>query len=82
MADDSDSHAIGKEPCPDCGSKDNLVRYSDGHAFCFSQGCGRFEPGDDAKAPPAARSKGHRRMADFLHSRRRLGLQRGSRRLG
>lgn len=25
------------EPCPSCGSRDNLARYSDGHAYCF--GC-------------------------------------------
>lgn len=31
------------EPCPECGSRDNLARYSDGHAYCF--GCGYVEPG-------------------------------------
>ena len=31
---------IRHEPCPSCGSRDNLGRYSD-HAFCF--GCGHFE---------------------------------------
>lgn len=41
---DSVSHAIAKEPCPSCGSRDNLVRYSDGHAYCFSMGCGHYEP--------------------------------------
>lgn len=35
---------VGKEPCPNCGSKDNLGRYSDGHAYCF--GCKHYEPGD------------------------------------
>ena len=29
------------EPCPKCGSKDNLGRYSDGSAYCF--GCGYTE---------------------------------------
>lgn len=29
------------EPCPNCGSKDNLARYDDGHAFCF--GCNHYE---------------------------------------
>lgn len=29
------------EPCPSCGSRDNLARYSDNHAFCF--GCGYRE---------------------------------------
>ena len=33
-----------KEPCPNCGSKDNLARYSDGHAWCF--GCGHYEHPD------------------------------------
>jgi twinkle protein len=42
MADDS--VCIGKEPCPACGSRDNLARYSDGHGFCF--GCNHYEPGD------------------------------------
>ena len=28
---------VKKSPCPNCGSKDNLAVYSDGHAFCF--GC-------------------------------------------
>lgn len=30
------------EPCPNCGSKDNLGRYDDGSAHCFG-GCGYFE---------------------------------------
>lgn len=29
------------EPCPKCGSKDNLARYEDGSAWCF--GCGYKE---------------------------------------
>jgi twinkle protein len=40
-----ESSFIGKEPCPECGSRDNLARYSDGHAYCF--GCGHYEYGDD-----------------------------------
>ena len=32
------------EPCPKCLSRDNLARYSDGHAFCF--GCSYYEHGD------------------------------------
>lgn len=31
------------EPCPKCGSKDNLARYEGGSAFCF--GCSYWEPG-------------------------------------
>lgn len=32
-----DSTCVGHVPCPNCGSRDNLARYSDGHGFCF--GC-------------------------------------------
>ncbi|WP_421276135.1 toprim domain-containing protein [Aeromonas veronii] len=39
-----ESEFIGKEPCPSCGSRDNLARYSDGHAWCF--GCNYREPAD------------------------------------
>lgn len=45
MSDDSNfSH---KEPCPKCGSRDNLARYDDGHAYCF--GCEYYEPGEGQK---------------------------------
>lgn len=30
------------EPCPRCGSRDNLARYDDGSAWCF--GCSKVEP--------------------------------------
>ena len=30
------------EPCPRCGSKDNLARYEDGSGWCF--GCRYYEP--------------------------------------
>lgn len=36
------SDFIAKEPCPKCGSRDNLARYSDGHGYCF--GCQHYEP--------------------------------------
>lgn len=54
-----ESVVVDREPCPDCNSKDNLVRFDDGHAYCFSQGCGRYEHGPDAgsktthRPPPA-----------------------------
>lgn len=32
---------VKHEPCPKCGSKNNLGRYSDGSAWCF--GCGYYE---------------------------------------
>ena len=39
----NDSHFVRHEPCPSCGSKDNLARYSDGHAVCFTGGCDYYE---------------------------------------
>lgn len=36
-----DSTFIAHEACPECGSRDNLGRYSDGHGHCF--GCGYYE---------------------------------------
>ena len=39
------SICIGHEPCPSCGSTDNLARYDDGHAFCFSFDCTHYEHG-------------------------------------
>lgn len=42
------SKAVGKEPCPKCGSKDNLVRYEDGSAYCFTPDCSYMEHTGDA----------------------------------
>jgi twinkle protein len=36
------STLVRHESCPQCGSKDNLARYSDGHGWCF--GCSSFHP--------------------------------------
>lgn len=41
-----ESTFIQHEPCPKCGSRNNLARYSDGHATCFSAGCDHYEPAD------------------------------------
>ena len=41
----TDSKFIGHEPCPECGSRNNLARYDDGHGYCF--GCEYWEAGDD-----------------------------------
>lgn len=35
---------VRHEPCPKCGSKDNLARYEDESAYCF--GCAHHEKGD------------------------------------
>jgi len=45
-----DSQYLWKEPCPACGSRDNLARYSDGHGFCF--GCQHHEKGEGAVSTP------------------------------
>lgn len=33
---------VNFDSCPNCGSRDNLSRWSDGHAWCF--GCKYYEP--------------------------------------
>lgn len=47
----STSSFVRKEPCPECGSRNNLARYSDGHAHCFSTGCDYYEPASDGSIP-------------------------------
>ena len=42
MMNETQSEFIRHEPCPQCSSRDNLARYSDGHAYCF--GCEYREP--------------------------------------
>jgi twinkle protein len=44
-----ESQYTHKEPCPKCGSKDNLARYSDGHGYCF--GCEYYEHGKEDDGP-------------------------------
>ena len=41
------SNFISHEPCPKCGSRDNLGIYDDGHQFCF--GCKYYKPGEERK---------------------------------
>ena len=47
-----ESAFLRHESCPQCGSKDNLGRYTDGHAWCF--GCGYYEP---AKWMPSTKTE-------------------------
>lgn len=54
---ESNSNFVGKESCPECGSRDNLGRYDDGHAHCFSQGCDYWEPPTDGSAQTAQSPK-------------------------
>lgn len=58
-----DSHYTHKEPCPKCGSRDNLARYTDGHGWCF--GCGYYESGAVSETSPSPIS-GKRTMAADL----------------
>jgi twinkle protein len=44
MHEQGESEFLYHEPCPECGSRDNAGRYSDGHLFCF--GCRHYEPGE------------------------------------
>lgn len=34
---------VRHEPCPKCGSRDNLARYQSGSASCFTAGCNYYE---------------------------------------
>lgn len=42
----SESNFIQHEPCPKCGSKNNLARYEDGSAYCFGIDCKYYEKAD------------------------------------
>jgi twinkle protein len=48
---DNDSTFAHHEACPQCNSKDNLARYTDGHAYCFGHNCGYYEPPTDIIKP-------------------------------
>ncbi len=55
MTEYEESSLVGREACPKCGSSDNLSRYTDGHAYCFSAGCAYYEPATDATAGTRAK---------------------------
>jgi len=38
------NYFVRHDPCPSCGSRNNLGRYSDGHGHCY--GCGYREAGN------------------------------------
>ena len=50
-----DASFVGHEPCPGCGSKDNLARYSDASAYCF--GCGHHEKSTGGTPAPSTPRK-------------------------
>lgn len=43
---------VRHESCPSCGSRNNLARYSDGHAYCFTGGCSHYEAATDGQIVP------------------------------
>jgi twinkle protein len=51
----SESEFLRHEPCPSCGSRNNLARYDDGHGFCF--GCNYYEPGDGSDYQPSSKQR-------------------------
>ena len=61
------SEFLRHEPCPECGSRDNLARYADGSGYCF--GCGHYEKGDgEFEAPPPETQKKRALIAgDYEH---------------
>lgn len=65
MADAAEVVFLAHEPCPNCGSSDNLARYSDGHAYCF--GCKHYEPPTGDPGAGASRfNKEPRRMSGLI----------------
>ncbi|MEE8385626.1 MAG: DnaB-like helicase C-terminal domain-containing protein [Dehalococcoidia bacterium] len=42
--------AVSKEPCPACGSRNNLAVYEDGYKKCFGISCGHWESERDGTA--------------------------------
>jgi twinkle protein len=67
---DESSNFIAHEPCPSCGSKDNLGRFDDGHGFCF--GCNYYEPTTGAGSDHARR---HIVSADLILDGKVLPLE-------
>ena len=61
---ESDSEFIAHEPCPACGSGDNLARYSDGHGYCF--GCGYYEHGDARPSHKKVKMSGDLIQGEFM----------------
>jgi ribosomal protein L37AE/L43A len=56
MSQERDESAfMGHEPCPACGSRNNLARYASGRGYCH--GCGRCEFPDDDGQPRQATPK-------------------------
>jgi twinkle protein len=69
--------SVTKEPCPKCLSADNLARYEeDGHAHCFTPGCGYREPATGERAVAVTAPKFEPVMGDCLYLEARcLGVE-------
>lgn len=63
MDDRESSRVVGRESCPECGSADNVARYEDGGAHCFTPGCGYHEHPGDGQEAATPRQRG---PVDFL----------------
>lgn len=63
--DPGNDTVVGKEPCPECGSKDNLVRYADGHAHCYGGSCKYWEPAGDGATSASPQPKAQFRPLDY-----------------
>ena len=75
MREHDDSPVVGREPCPDCGSRNNLTRYASGRAYCYGTDCGRMEwPDDDESKPQPQRT---RMASDLITGDVRALRQRG-----
>jgi twinkle protein len=59
---ETESQFLQHEPCPECGSENNLARYSDGHGWCF--GCNYYEKGEGDGNTTSAHSP--RRFSGFV----------------
>jgi len=70
---DSETHSsfVQHEPCPNCKSKDNLARYSDGHGFCF--GCNHYEHADGEPI-----KKESRMASDLINEKEFIHLEKRS----
>lgn len=49
MTERDESSFVGHEPCPECGSRNNLARYASGRGHCH--GCGHNDFPDDGDTP-------------------------------
>lgn len=63
MGEQTESSFIAHEPCPNCHSRNNFARYSDGHGFCF--GCDHYEHADGV-ASAGIKTKGKRVAAGLI----------------